>query len=69
KSNAQSCTCAKCTGGVYGADQACQAMGQVYHDSCFTCCAFYDFSGRVFCEEDYLVCGLVLFVNYFLNEM
>ncbi len=31
--------CVKCTGGVYGADQACQAMGQVYHDSCFTCCA------------------------------
>ncbi|XP_052441081.1 LIM domain-containing protein 1 [Carassius gibelio] len=56
-------TCAKCTGGVYGAAQGCQAMGQVYHDSCFTCCvcgqklkgkAFYEFSGRVFCEEDYL---------------
>ncbi len=31
--------CVKCSGGVYGADQACQAMGHVYHDSCFTCCA------------------------------
>ncbi|XP_021323920.1 LIM domain-containing protein 1 [Danio rerio] len=55
--------CVKCSGGVYSSDQACQAMGRVYHDRCFTCCTcgqklkgkpFYDFSGQVFCEEDYL---------------
>ncbi|KAG1948370.1 LIM domain-containing protein [Pimephales promelas] len=55
--------CVKCTGGISSADRACQAMGQVYHAGCFSCCVcgqklkgkpFYDFSGQVFCEEDYL---------------
>lgn len=27
----------KCSKGVYGANQACQAMGNLYHDGCFTC--------------------------------
>lgn len=32
-------TCVKCTKEVYGANQACQAMGNLYHDNCFTCSA------------------------------
>lgn len=29
----------KCSKGVFGAGQACQAMGNLYHDACFTCAA------------------------------
>ncbi|MBN3291328.1 LIMD1 protein, partial [Polypterus senegalus] len=58
--------CVKCAKGVYGANQACQAMGNLYHDSCFTCSAcsrrlrgraFYYVCGKVFCEEDFLYSG------------
>ncbi|XP_055076413.1 LIM domain-containing protein 1 isoform X2 [Misgurnus anguillicaudatus] len=65
-------SCVKCRGDVHSSDQACQAMGQIFHISCFTCCvcnkqlkgkAFYYFSGKMFCEADYLYSSVKQFAE------
>ncbi|XP_055341702.1 LIM domain-containing protein jub-like isoform X2 [Paramacrobiotus metropolitanus] len=58
--------CYLCGERVIGVEQACQAMGNLYHTKCFTCIicgrtlrgkAFYHVRGKIMCEEDYLYSG------------
>ena len=56
--------CTKCGQSITGTNEACQAMGEIYHNDCFKCvvCSrtlrgkpFYRVQDQVYCEEDYLV--------------
>ncbi|XP_037120311.1 LIM domain-containing protein 1 [Syngnathus acus] len=59
--------CAKCNKEVLGAGKACQALGQIFHQTCFTCSVcdkrlqgkpFYTVTGSIYCEEDFLYSGV-----------
>lgn len=55
-------SCAKCFARVLPDQEACKAMNQIYHASCFVCCVcnqtllgkkFYPVGDKVYCETDF----------------
>lgn len=57
-------TCPKCGTKVMPAQEACKALNQIYHATCFVCCecnrtllgkTFYPVGDKVYCEEDFNV--------------
>lgn len=55
--------CIACGEEIIGAENGCEALGKVYHSSCFTCSrcgeslsgqTFYILKDRVVCERDYM---------------
>lgn len=64
-------TCAKCGHNVVPNQEACKAMDQIFHASCFACCScnktlvgkiFYPVGDKVYCEDDFMV-SVDLFYN------
>jgi hypothetical protein len=60
--------CFKCSKPITKRTEACQAMGNIYHNSCFLCFScgrslkgksFYNINNNVYCEEDYLYSGFL----------
>ena len=60
--------CFKCSKPITKRIEACQAMGNIYHNSCFLCFScgrslkgksFYNINNNVYCEEDYLYSGFL----------
>ncbi|KAM4539923.1 LIM domain-containing protein 1 [Odontesthes bonariensis] len=60
-------SCTRCSKAVYGAGGACQAMGHLFHNTCFTCSIcnkqlngkpFFTLSGQIYCEDDFLFSGV-----------
>ncbi|XP_017162861.1 nurim [Poecilia reticulata] len=60
-------SCAGCGEAVLAAGGACQAMGRLFHNTCFTCsvCSkqlkgqpFFTVSGHIYCEDDFLFSGV-----------
>lgn len=58
--------CPKCCLKVLSSQEACEAMNQIFHATCFKCCecdrtllgkTFYPVGERVYCEEDFKYSG------------
>jgi len=60
--------CFKCSKPITKREDGCQAMGNIFHISCFLCVScgrslkgksFYNINNNVYCEEDYLYSGFL----------
>ncbi|XP_013868559.1 LIM domain-containing protein 1 [Austrofundulus limnaeus] len=60
-------SCRRCSEAVHAAGGACQAMGHLFHNTCFTCSVcnkqlsgkpFFTASEQIFCEDDFLFSGV-----------